>query len=167
MSAGLAIVGDAECRREGVSFTSGPEALVFAEELLLALRIFDERHKVRGPANIEHIGLRGILRTISEKCVRVQAASDRLYQITAGGGEGAQMQAELLDDLTDVANYALIGCLLVKGKWGDGSWKPEVPQGQGLDVSALVELRKQVLDDHLQIVQLQRRVHQLERFSGF
>ena len=88
-----------------------------------AFNLLIERQKKYGPRNIEDQGPLGVINRIEkDKLNRIKRAFNGsvvkgeivLDSIDMGGEEGDTLE----DALLDVANYALITLLLIRGKWG-------------------------------------------------
>lgn len=97
----------------------------FLDYLMQCLEVFDARHKVRGPDNINEIGVEGCLDHVKEKVVRAKVAWAQI-QVNAGmaqanGGSYKREQdpvwKDFIDSCIDAANFALIAFMKARGDW--------------------------------------------------
>lgn len=81
----------------------------FCSLLVKAFGTFMKKQHDYGPHNIGVGGLIGV-------AVRIGDKTSRLHNLLKGAGDAA-CEESLYDTLEDLANYALIGCLLLSDKW--------------------------------------------------
>lgn len=110
--------------------------------LMACLEIFEERHKRRGPSNINLIGFDGCLMHAKEKLVRAATAKE---QMTANAEAARALGAtvpklqddpvwqDLKDSLIDGAVYILIAAMLAEGTW-PANPEPKTVQDTGAPV---------------------------------
>lgn len=92
-------------KQYGLKTNMGREA---SKEMVTNAKLLDKKHLDYGPGNIARFGLRGIV-------VRMNDKIERLATLTDGNKEVHFESIE--DSLRDLANYAVIGILCMKGKW--------------------------------------------------
>jgi hypothetical protein len=86
----------------------------FRAEFEAADAIFVERQAKYGPGNIARTGLLGI-------AVRLNDKVERLLQLTLHGSGGTATDESVEDTLRDVANYGLIGLMLLHKTWPEAA----------------------------------------------
>jgi hypothetical protein len=99
----------------------------FRERQLDALIIFEKKFKSRGPDNITEQGIGGvILRMQHDKMARLKKVAraallkqgDPEFDSEAYLAENGVHLVDVIDDLIDISNYALIALMLLTGQWG-------------------------------------------------
>jgi hypothetical protein len=112
---------------EMVTVTAAPDVpfeerarLVYGE----ALTLLQDRHKKYGPQNIGRAPggpMNGLRVRMHDKLARINHAIDTYSDLARapewGGDEADFVDEKFRDALLDLANYALIGVLVVDGKW--------------------------------------------------
>lgn len=100
------------------------EEKAFEEAQKRALAIFLERHRKYGRNNIAMFGLVGIIVRLGDKFSRLRELAKNLSLSNQSVDEAFDDET-LADTLIDIANYALIGLVVLDGNWG----KEEAPCG--------------------------------------
>jgi hypothetical protein len=81
-----------------------------------------EKNKAYGEKNISQFGMNGVIVRMTDKLNRLinlayNKENTDLYH-PPSPGVGNQMKETVIDTLMDIANYAIIGIMLLEGKWG-------------------------------------------------
>ncbi len=96
--------------------------LDFLEKQLDAARIFMYKHADYGPGNIADFGEAGVIVRMNDKMNRIKNLI---------GKDGDAQNESLADSLLDMANYAIIGILVLENKWPDVKhWKLTTEGGE-------------------------------------
>jgi len=99
----------------------------FRERQLDALEIFEKKFRSRGPENITAQGVGGvILRMQHDKMARLKKVaraallkqSDADFDSETYLAENGVQLIDVIDDLTDISNYAIMSIMLLTGEWG-------------------------------------------------
>jgi len=99
----------------------------FRERQMDALAIFEEKFRSRGPDNITEQGVGGvILRMQHDKMSRLKKVAraallkqgDPDFDSEAYLADNGVHLVDVIDDLNDISNYALIAVMLLSGEWG-------------------------------------------------
>jgi len=85
---------------------AGKRALYIAAE---CVRLLDEKQKDYGPGNISRFGIKGL-------SVRLYDKVERLANLLVDRNESPKNES-LEDTFKDIANYGLIGLMLLRDEW--------------------------------------------------
>ncbi len=84
-----------------------PLSCQFADQMLECIKLFDDKQKDYGSANISRAGYKGVMIRMGDKFCRLESLNGK-----------SDVANEPIDDtLRDIANYAIIALMCRKGLW--------------------------------------------------